>query len=244
MERKSILSVTFFLVVAACNSIMPTSIPVTNTVAPMVEPGIMPGHTPISPFKSFPRANCCNGEPVEPGAYELPPWMSIPLTMTLDEGWQVVNEERARLFLLGKGESIFNDPTQVFVFIAIPDGDSQTILRSIQNDRALIPEGEMTEITIGGFSGMQVDLTAKPNPDYAGDKGAEIPPGVQFLTSVGRYFAEGFFWTTWSAESRLRFIALQLEEHILLLQIDAPPAEFEAFAREAYEVLQTLSVRR
>jgi hypothetical protein len=255
MSRRNLLSVALLLILSACSGVPPasvteapttppTSIPSTSTVPPAVEPTAGPTTAPISQFKSFPGAKCCNGAPVEAGEYELPAWVGIPLTMKLDEGWRVINEKAARLFMLGKGESIFNDPTQAFVFIAIPEGDAQTILRSIQNDRALMPESEMTETTIGGFSGMQVDLTAKPNPDYAGDKGAEIPPGVQFLTSVGSYFAEGFFWTTWSAESRLRFIALHVGEHVLLLQIDAPLAEFETFAGEAGQVLETLTPRR
>jgi DNA-binding beta-propeller fold protein YncE len=197
-----------------------------------------------SSLESFPSARCCNGTSLEPGEYELPSWVGIPLTMTLNEGWQVVNEERARLFMLGKGESMFNDPTQALVFIAIPHGNPETILTSIENEKGLTPQGKMAVTTIAGFSGLQLDFSANPNPDYAGDPGAEIPPGVQFLTSVGKYFAEGFFWTTWSAESRLRFIALNVWERVLLLQIDAPPTEFEAFASDAEQVLHTLRVGR
>jgi hypothetical protein len=170
--------------------------------------------------------------------------MGIPLTMELGEGWQVVNEQDARLFMLGKGESIFNDPTQALVFIAIPNGDPQAILGSIEEDPGLAARGDVTETTIAGLPGLQLDLSAKPNPDYGGDQDAEIPPGVQFLPSVGQYFAEGFFWTTWSAEASLRFIVLDLDEHILLLQMDAPPDEFESFASEADQVLQTLKVTR
>jgi hypothetical protein len=164
--------------------------------------------------------------------------------MEVDKGWQVVNEERARLFVLGKGESIFNDPTQALVFIPIPDGNPQAVVTSIKNEKGLTLQGKMTEITIAGFSGLQLDLSAKPNPEYEGDKQAEIPPGVQFLPSVNKYLAEGFFWTTWSAEAHLRFITLNVGKDVLLLQIDAPPAEFEAFASDAEQVLHTLRVGR
>jgi hypothetical protein len=256
MKRKSIVSAAILLMMAACNTpaasvteaptIAPTSVPPTSTAAPPVEPTEAPIHTPtpISQFKSFPRTNCCNGTPVEPGEYELPVWVGIPLTLELGEGWQVVNEEAARLFMLGKGENIFNDPTQALVFVPIQDEDPQLILGSIKSEKGLTPQGEMTETTIAGFPGMQLDLSANPNPGYEGDKQSEIPPGVQFLTSVGRYFAEGFNWTTWSAEARLRFIALDMGEDVLLLQIDAPPAEFETFAAEADQVLQTLELRK
>jgi hypothetical protein len=200
--------------------------------------------TPASQVQAFPGAKCCNGTPVEPGEYALPAWFEIPLSMEVGEGWQVVNEKAARLFMLGKGESVFNDPTQAFVFIAIPDGDPATVLASIGNDPGLIEQGEMTETTIAGLPGLQLDFSGRPNPGYEGDQEAEIPPGVQFLPSVGKYFAEGFFWTTWSAESRLRFIALDAGEHVLLLQIDAPAVEFEDFAAEADRVLGTLKVGR
>jgi hypothetical protein len=253
MQKRIILHSVLMLVLAACGSATsaspidtptaaPTPIPETHTPAPTLAP--TDTLAPISQFQSFPGARCCNGASVEPGEYELPSWVGIPLTMQVGEGWQVVNEKAARLFMLGKGENIFKDPTQAFVFIAIPGANPQTILESIQRDKALTPGGEMTERTLAGFSGLQLDLSAKPNPDYEGDKEAEIPPGVQFLTSVGKYFAEGFFWTTWSAEARLRFIALNVGDHVLLFQIDAPPAEFESFAAEADQVLQTLELRK
>ena len=212
----------------------------SDTPAPTSGPTDMP----VSPFLSFPSARCCNGTPIESGEYELPSWAGIPLTMELGEGWQVVNEGSARLFMLGKGESIFNDPTQVLVFIAIPDGNPRTILESIKSERVLIAQSDISETMIAGFPGLQVDLTAKPNPEYKGSKQAEIPAGVQFLPTLNRYFTTGFLWTTWSAEARLRFIAVKVGEHVLLLEIDSPLAEFEAFASEANQLLQTLKLRR
>jgi hypothetical protein len=238
MQKRIVLPFILMLILAACGSATPASPIDTPTTAPTLAPTITPA--PIPQFKSFPSASCCNGKPIEPGEYKLPSWLDIPLTMELGEGWQAVHDRAARLFMLGKGENIFHDPTQAFVFIAIPDGDPQAILSSIKNQKGLTPEGEITETTIAGFSGLQLDLSANPNPDYEGDKGAEIPAGVQFLPAVGRYFAQGFFWTTWSAESRLRFIALDVGNHLLLFQIDAPPAQFETFAEEANQVLQTL----
>jgi hypothetical protein len=160
------------------------------------------------------------------------------------EGWRVLNEKAALLFLLGKGHNSFGDPSQVLAFIAVPDGDPQAILTSIKNSPELTPEGEISEITIAGFSGLQFDASAKPNPGNEGNRGNGIPPGVQFLPAVNKYFTPGFLWTTWTAESRLRFIVLNVDEHVLLLQIEAPPADFETFAGEADRVLQSLKLRR
>jgi hypothetical protein len=248
-----ILPILVMFVLAACSSTAPASPTNMPTIAPIPiqptdtpEPTLEPTNTPmpISPFKSFPRSICCSGKTIEAGEYELPSWVGIPLTMEIGEGWQVVNEEAAGLFMLGKGESIFNDPTQALVFIAIPDGNPRAILTSIKNEKGLTLEGEITETTIAGFSGLQLDFSAKPNPGYQGNKQAEIPPGVQFLPSVNKYFAGGFLWTTWTAESRLRFIVLNVGENLLVIEIDSPPAEFEAFASEADQVLQRLKLRR
>jgi hypothetical protein len=255
MRIDRLLTSTIFIVLmlAACSSAAPAAVTdapttaptlmlATNTLAPTTESTNTP--VPVAQLQPFPKSNCCSGKTIEAGAYELPSWVGIPLTLEVGEGWQVVNEEAARLFMLGKGESIFNDPTQALVFIAIPNGNPQAILASIKNEKGLTPEDEITETTIAGFPGLQLNLSAKPNPGYEGDKGAEIPPGVQFLPSVNKYFTQGFLWTTWTAESRLRFIVLNVDEHTLLIEIDSPPTEFGAFASAADQVLQTLALRR
>jgi hypothetical protein len=255
MKRMSIVIAALLLILAACSAtlssvsevptITPTSIPPTasQTVAPTVEPADTP--KPISPFLSFPRANCCKARTVEAGEYELPAWMGIPLTFEVGEGWGVLNEEAARLFLLaGKGRNEFNDPSQVLVFIAIPNGDPQDVLTSIQNAPELTSVGEITETTIAGFSGWQFDAVAKPNPGNEGRPEDGIPPGSQTLPSVGRYFTPGFLWTTWTAEPRMRFITLNAGEQVLLFVFGSPLAEFEAFTSESNKVLETLTFRK
>jgi hypothetical protein len=253
MKRTLAPCFAVLLMLAACSSTTPapatevsTAIPFTDTPVPTAEPTstplptLEPTSTPTSAFPSFPRANCCDGREVEAGEYALPAWFGMPLSIEIDDGWRVLNEEAARLFMLGKGRSIYNDPTQVLVFMPAPDGDPQAILDSIREEPGLNPQGEIAETTIAGFPGLQLDLKANPNPDYPGNEQAEIPPGVQFLPAVNKYFAEGFMWTTWTAEAQLRFIALQVDEDVLLIEIESPPAEFESFASQADEVLQAL----
>lgn len=255
MKRMIMLDLVSMLLLVACSTAtstpasatdapttLPTPVPPTHTPVPTSKPTDTP--VPVSQFKSFPSAICCNGKTIEAGEYELPSWLGIPLTMEVDEGWREINEEEALLFMLGKGRNSFRDPIQVLVFIAVPDGNPQSILTAIKNEPELTRAGEITEITIAGFSGLQLDVSAKPNPGYEGDKEAEIPPGVQFLPAVNRYFTPGFLWTTWTVESRLRFIALNVDEQMLLLEIESPPAEFEAFASQADQVLQSLKLRR
>jgi hypothetical protein len=229
--------------VTEVSSNLPTPIPPTNTPAPTSEPTNT--SVPVSQFQSFPMVGCCRGKTIEPGEYELPSWLDIPLTLEVGEGWRVLNEMAALLFLLaGQGRNSFGDPSQVLVFIAVLDGDPQAILTSIKNSPELTPAGEITEIMIAGFSGLQLDASAKPNPGNEGNRGDGIPPGSQFLSAINKYFTEGFLWTTWTAEPRLRFIVLNVGEHILLIEIESPLAEFEAFASETDQVLQTLRLRR
>jgi hypothetical protein len=87
-----------------------------------------------------------------------------------------------------------------------------------------------------------LDATAKPNPSNKGNAANSIPAGAQNLPAINKYFAPGFLWTTWTAEPRLRFVALNVDGQTLLIEIESPPAEFEAFAAEAERVLQTLKL--
>jgi hypothetical protein len=235
----------FTYLTSACGAATPAPI-ATEFPAATLQP------TPESPktqdptveLLSFPESICCNGRTVEAGVYEIPSWVGIPLTLEVEEGWRAINEEAALLFMLGRGRNIYHDPTQVLVFIAVTNGIPQSVLTSIEREPGLTPESEMTDISISGFPGLQLDLSAKPNPGYEGDKEAEILPGSQFLPAVNKYLTPGFIWTTWTPESRLRFIALNMGEKVLLIEIESPPAEFEAFASEADQVLQTLKLRR
>jgi hypothetical protein len=249
-----ILSILAVLLLAACDSAtsaamteVPTMLPTSLSSTDTPTPTAAPTHTPVSnsQFQSFPRANCCRRKTIEAGEYELPSWLVVPLTVNVGEGWSVMNEEAARLFLLaGKERNEFNDPSQVLVFMNASNADPQTVLTSIKDSSELTSQSEITETTIAGFSGWQFDATAKPNPANKGNLADSIPAGAQNLPAINKYFTPGFLWTTWTAEPRLRFVALNVGEEVLLLEIESPPTEFEAFASEAEQVLQTLTLRR
>ena len=246
MKRMLVLNLALTLVLAACGGATPVpsaTLPPTEKPSPTLEPADTLDQT--SPLLTFPEVNCCKSRTVEPGKYEIPSWLGIPLSMQISEGWRVWNEEAALLFALtGKGRNSINFPSQLLAFIAVPGRNPRGVLTSIKNAPELIPESEIIETTISGFPGLQLDISAKDNPGYEGDKEADIPPGVQFLPSVNRYFTPGFLWTTSSPKAYMRFIVLDIAGQSLLLQIESPPAEFEAFAGEADQVLQTLKLRR
>ena len=233
MKKLLFFYILSILIGAACSSPAPAV-----TQAPVDMP------QSFAQVSAFPNANCCDDKTVQAGVYELPAWLGLPLNLEIGRGWRVLNEERARLFLFGRGRSDFDDPTQVLVFIPVPGGNPKTLLSLIKNEPGLIPAGELTEIEVSGKSGYQLDFVAKPNSGYEGSVQAEIPPGVQFLPVVSEYFTSGISWTTWTAESRLRFIALDLGGDVLLVEIESPPAEFDAFAAEAEQILLSLKLKK
>jgi hypothetical protein len=162
----------------------------------------------------------------------------------LGEGWRVLNEERALLFLLGRGENVHNNPSQVITFInATSDTASpESLIAGVQNMPQLTTLTEPVAVNIAGFPGLQLDSVAKPNPSEQGDPQADIPPGVQYLPFFGDYFAPGFLWTTFSAEAQVRTVALTVGDQTLLLYMEAPAAEFEQFAADAETILQTVKL--
>jgi hypothetical protein len=97
-------------------------------------------------------------------------------------------------------------------------------------------------VTIAGLSGFQGRANALPNPDFEGDPAADIPPGVQPLPAIERYFAEGFAWTTSTAEAELSIAAVGVGDQVLLIYVEAPSGELDALAADAVPLLETLRV--
>lgn len=203
MTRIVIANLAFVLMIVSCQgtpvavTAVPTTTPTSISPAASQTPASTAEPTSTSeldsPVLSLPAANCCKARTVEAAEYELPAWLGLPLTIELVEGWEVLNKERARLFLLaGGGRNGFNDPSQVLVLIVIPDEDPQAILTSIQDSPDLTSVGEITETMIAGLSGWHFDAAAKPNPENEGSREESIPPGAQPLPAIGKYFAPGF----------------------------------------------------
>lgn len=226
----------------------PTTAPPTATVAPTEPaptPTVEPTASPEALYRDFPSVDCCRGRTLGAGRYAVPPWLGIPLTVDVGEGWRVLNEERAQLFLLGRGENAQNNPNQIIAFLNAtvhsPAGSPESVLAGVAGAPELTVVAEPSSITIDGFEGLQMDSVALPNPDYKGSPADDIPPGVQFLPVIEQYFAPGFAWTTSSPEAQVRTIALQVGDQTLVFYMEAPQDEFEQFATDAETILQTLA---
>ncbi len=239
-----IVLMSLFLILSACGpsvtatpvASLPANTPVSTDIAPTDSPT-----TPNS-FLIFPAVTCCRGQSVDAGIYQLPDWLEIPLSIEVGKDWRVLNEEAALLFLIGRGRNIQNNPNQMIVFLKISsDSSPEMLIQSVQNSTELESTGE-SAVEIAGFRGLQVDSTAKPNPEYVGDPAADIPPGVQFLPAFMRHFTPGFAWTTSSPEAQIRTIALTIGDRVLLVYLEAPQDEFDALLADADAVLQSLKL--
>lgn len=215
----------------------------TQTDMPLPTAATSTTATPDVALLQIPSVRCCRGRDLEAGRYVVPSWLDIPLTLEVGPGWRVLNERAARLFALGRGQNVHQNPGQIISFLNVtgritPDA----LIDSVQRAPELTSATKPISVTLAGFPGVQLDSAAKPNPSYAGSKEEDIPPGVQFLPVFTQYFTPGFSWTTSSPEARIRTVALTMEDRTLLLYLEAPPDEFDQFAADADAILQSLKL--
>lgn len=220
----------------------PTARNAETSLLPTVAPTATRSAALESRLLSIPDVRCCRGRTLVPGTYAAPAWLGLPLAFEVGEGWRAVNDERARLFLLGRGENAQNNPSQIITFIDATDAitSPEEFIVAAQTIPQLTPLGGPISVAIADFPGWQLDTAAKPNLEEKGDPSADIPPGIQFLPFFQEYFAPGFIWSTSSPEARVRTAAVQVGEQTLLLYMEAPAAEFDQFVADADTILWTL----
>jgi hypothetical protein len=234
------------LALAACSSAPPSaSAPTATGAAPSAAPPETgaPTTAPTPEFLTFPQITCCRGSVLEPGRYEVPRWLDIPSTIDVPSGWRLLNEPLAKLFLLGRGSNVQDNPSEMIVFLNVTGtGTPESTIDGIRNAPELAEAAAPIAVTVAGFKGLQLDMAAEANPGYEGDPAADIPPGVQFLPVIEQYFARGFAWTTSSPEAQVRAIAVTVDDQLLLLYLESPAGELDAFAADASRILESLQL--
>lgn len=219
----------------------PPTAPPSQTPLPIEVPTAPP--TPAARLLTVPSVTCCRGLPILAGTYKVPDWLELPLSVEIGEGWRVMNEASALLFLIGRGQNVQNNPSQMIVLLKVSDRRTpRGLIEAVQAAPELVTVSAPVTVTVAGFSGLQLDSMALPNPSYAGSAQDDIPPGVQFLPVFRAFFSPGFAWTTSSPEATVRTLALRVDQRTLLFYLEAPTAEFEQFAADAEALLQTLKV--
>jgi hypothetical protein len=250
-NRSRLLVLFTLLALAACTNAATTEAPTTplpfatNRPTRTPSPTVAPTETPVPGglLLTMPGVACCRGQVLEAGVYELPLWLGVPLTLEISSGWRAVNDQAANFLMLGRGENALGNPDQMIIPInAAGPGSPEAALDAVRSAPELTALAEPAAVTVAGFEGWQWDAAARSNPTYAGNEAADIPPQVQFLPVMQPFFTPGFSFTTSSPEARVRLIALAVEAHTLLLYLEAPPDEFDAFMLEAHLLLQSLEL--
>ena len=189
----------------------------------------------------FPSVGCCTGAEVVPGRYAFPAWFDIPLAIDVPSGWRVLNEPGAGLFMLGRGENELGTPNEIVLFLDATDaGTGQQLIDGILNVPQLAG-GEASPLSLADFDGWQGGTNALSNPEFEGDPAADIPAGVQPLPSIERFLTEGFTWTTSTPEAELFLSTVDVVDRRLLIYLEAPPGDMDAFAADAIPMLESLS---
>jgi hypothetical protein len=165
------------------------------------------------------------------------------LLIEVTSSWRVMNEEFAQLFTLARGSNSQGNPSELVVFSNVSgEGSAEEIMAQLQEEPNITTLGEPMAAELGGFTGLQQDFVVLPNPDFAGIPSDDIPAGVHYLEVVEQFFTPGFQWTSWTPEARLRFILVNVGDALLFVYLEAPPDNFDTFAADADQLLQTLAV--
>jgi hypothetical protein len=205
--------------------------------APAPPPTLTP-HPTVQGFRDFPSTMEGNGVKVVPGFYKFPAWYGNHLTVELkEEGWKVVTLERSELLALVQGENEVGYPDKWLIFLPVYGEEAGTLLDDlIASPKLSLVAGPEQRTVAGSLAAIAV-FDALPNPEFAGTD--EYVAGVQELDVIQAY-AGNWQWFTSSPEARIEYISLSINGQPIGVYIEAPAAEFEAFAAQAMTVLAEL----
>jgi hypothetical protein len=191
----------------------------------------------------FAPQQCCAGRALAPGRYQLPGWLGLALSLEIDQGWRVINEEMAGLFALVKGRNSLSDASDWIAFVPIRRADPlRQLLGEFQQAPQLHAIQEITPASVAGFVGLQLDASAQPAPDVGGVPQDSVVAGTQKLPVMEQFVSPGFQWYTSTPEARLRFMALAVGDQTMLVYLESPADAFDRFVIEADQVLQTAAI--
>ena len=196
------------------------------------------------PALGLPPSACCEGVELAAGRYELPPYWGVPLVVDVDEGWRAIFDNSATLVAFVQGNNAVGIPSRWMYLIRAPaDLSARAVIDSMAEMTAITAEENTAETNIAGFPAVRLDAAANDAPNQAEAPASGIEAGsmrLEALNDTG-YFTTGFLIITATRQSRLRFIALEPGERTMLVMIDAPPDEFEDFATQAEEILESMT---
>lgn len=219
---KKLLAVVLLCMAVACAS------------APAVAPTLTPAPTRQG-YRDFPSTMEGNGVALQPGQYKTPSWYGVPLSFEFaNHDWKVITLERSELLAFVQGENEKGYATRWVVLLPVYDDEA----RALETEMSAAPGFDFLagpeQRQIGENSGTLMVLQAQPNPDFA--ETDEYVAGVRELAVIQSH-AGNWQWLTSTPEARVELITFQVGERTLAVYIEAPAAEFEAFAEEAQGLL-------
>jgi hypothetical protein len=144
-----------------------------------------------------------------------------------------------------QGKNAADDPSRWLYLIRSPsDLSLEDVIGAMAAMDSITITAGPVDVDYGEFAGQEFDATAHEDPDQPEVPANGIEAGairLEALNDTG-YFTTGFFVTSATRGSTLRFAALDPGERTLLALIDAPPAEFAVFLEEAMAILDSLAV--
>ena len=206
----------------------PTTIPTatappTSTIAPT--PTVFAPEVP-----EFPDPG--SGEPAGPeesaGLYKPPAAFSIPFTFETKAIYRGFYEEfpEAQIFGIAQGTAMF-PPKKLLFFAVKPNYAADEVLTELRMTKNMTST-EIQAVVVGGISGREFDATTE---------GVIYIPA--FTPFVGHESAGGD-WSTDSPKDHLRFIVCSISSRTLMIFIEAPQEDWDAFLLDANQVLSTV----
>ena len=196
------------------------------------------------PALEIPASGCCDGVEITAGTYQLPDYWGVPLAVAVGEGWRAVYDNSAALMAFVQGQNEVADPSRWLYLIRAPaELTPEDVISAMAAMDSIILTSDPEPVELAGFAGEQFDGTAKHDPERAEAAANGIEAGairLEALTDTG-YFPTGFLVISATRESSLRFVALETGDRTMLVLIDAPPDDFDAFSEEAMEILASFS---
>jgi hypothetical protein len=238
------------LVLAACTGAKPSSVATPSSSieatsqpaspAPTLAPTSAPTVAATPEDAQLPTAHQFN--PLEPGRYAMPSWFRIPLSVELGAGWRSFREDKALQVNLVRGANAVGHGTLWFGPYAIPTADVGAFVAELRATPLMTFE-EPVAVAFAGLQGDQFEARAEPNPAEPGS--GDRVPGTVDIGAMRLLHSPGitdFSWYTESVAARLRFMFVEVGDDTLVIYLEAPPDEFDAFTNLAAGVLDTMLV--
>lgn len=241
MPKIVLISLALLVLAAACAPAPaePTAtLPPANTAT--VSPTEDPNATPIVLREFNNSQGCCAGNVFPDGAYRIPAFLNVSVSIEKTDYWRYLSLENRNVFAIVRGTNAYGDADEWMTFVVLKTGVTEEEFQAVL---LAMPEWNVisgpTDVTVGAFSGWQIDGQAKPNPNMIENPHEGVVAGTQEFTLLEDYF-ETPYWFTSTPEAFTRIIALHVGTHLLVIGLESDPERWEPFLADTRPLLDSL----